>query len=68
MMKFKKDVIPDSFQCPVCGLKLSSYAELRAAELPLHYTNTYTYDPVDYFSIDVDDIIASGYLEEYSNE
>ena len=64
----KRDVIPDSFSCDVCGLRLSSYAELQAANLPLHYTNTYTYDPIEYFSIDVNEIIASGYLEEYSNE
>lgn len=64
----RKDVIPDSFSCDVCGLRLSSYAELQAANLPLHYTNTYTYDPIEYFSIDVNEIIASGYLEEYSNE
>ena len=71
----KKNVIPDSFYCHVCGLRLSSYAELQAANLPLHYTNTYSYDPVDYFSIDVDEIIMSdayqdyrSYREEYSNE
>ena len=64
----KKDVIPNSFSCNVCGLKLSSYAELQAANLPLHYTNTYTYDPIEYFGIDVDEIVSSGYLEEYSNE
>lgn len=71
----KKNVIPDSFYCHVCGLRLSSYAELQAANLPLHYTNTYSYDPVDYFSIDVDEIIMNdtyrdyrSYREEYSNE
>ncbi len=71
----KKDVIPDSFYCHVCGLRLTSYAELQAAELPLHYTNTYNYDPVEFFSIDVDELIKSdayqdyrAYLEEYSNE
>lgn len=60
----RKDVIPDSFQCSVCGLRLSSYAELKAAELPLHYTNTYTYDPVEYFSIDVGEVLRSNYYDE----
>ena len=60
----RKDVIPESFQCPVCGLKLSSYAELKAAELPLHYTNTYTYDPVEYFSIDVKEVLRSNLYDE----
>ena len=68
----KKDVIPDFFYCHVCGLRLTSYAELQAAELPLHYTNTYNYDPVDFFGIDVEEIIGSDayqdYIAEYSNE
>lgn len=64
----KNNVIPNTFRCNVCGLKLSSYAELQVAGLPLHYTNTYNYDPVDYFSIDLGEIAASGYLDEYSNE
>ena len=64
----KNNVIPNVFHCKVCGLKLSSYAELQAVGLPLHYTNTYYYDPVEFFSIDTGEIASSGYLEEYSNE
>ena len=45
-------------------------SELKLALLVfvIHYTNTYTYDPIEYFGIDIDEIVASGYLEEYSNE
>lgn len=67
-VKVTKTVIPTMFQCDVCGLKLSSYAELQAASLPLHYTNTYEYDPIDYFGIDMDKLSDSGFYEEYSNE
>lgn len=64
----KRDVIPNSFQCDICGLKLSSYGELKVAGLPLHYTNTYTYDPIDYFGIDIHSEDGTDYYEEYSNE
>lgn len=64
----RKDVIPNSFKCDVCNLKLSSYAELKAANLPLHYTTTQTYDPVDYFGIDKKAIAEEFYYEGYSNE
>lgn len=67
----KHDVIPSSFRCYVCGLKLTSYAELQAADLPLHYTNTYEYDPIEYFGIDVEELTRQhleDIAEEYSNE
>lgn len=64
----KKDVIPSSFKCDVCNLKLSSYAELKAANLPLHYTTTETYDPVEYFGIDKESMMEEWYYEGYSND
>lgn len=64
----RKDVIPSSFKCDVCNLKLSSYAELKAAGLPLHYTTTEYYDPVEYFGIDKDSLAEEWYYEGYSNE
>lgn len=63
-----KEVNANTFQCGVCKLHLSSYAELKAAGLPLHYTNTYYYDPTEFFGIDVDSMVAEGFIEEYSNE
>ena len=64
----KKDVMASSFQCEVCKLRLTSYAELKVAGLPLHYTNTYYYDPTEYFDIDIDALREAEYMEEYSNE
>lgn len=64
----KKDVIPSTFKCEVCNLRLSNYAELKAAGLPLHYTTTETYNPVDYFGIDKDSLAEEWYYEGYSND
>lgn len=64
----KKDVTASSFQCEACNLRLTSYAELKVAGLPLHYTNTYYYDPTEYFDIDIDALKEADYMEEYSNE
>lgn len=64
----RKDVIPNLFHCEVCKLHLSSYTELKIAGLPLHYTNTYYYDPTEYFDIDIDSIKEALYYEEYSND
>ena len=64
----RKAITANFFRCDVCKLKLTSYAELKAAGLPLHYTNTYQFDPTEYFGIDVDSAKEIGYAEEYSNE
>lgn len=68
VVEVRKEVTANMFQCDVCNLKLSSYAELKVAGLPLHYTNTYQYDPTEYFGIDIDYLRETGYIEEYSNE
>ena len=64
----KKNIIPNSFKCDVCNLRLSSYAELKAAGLPLHYTTTERYDPVEYFGIDKSTLAEEWYYEGYSND
>lgn len=64
----RKDVTASFFQCDVCKLRLSSYAELKSANLPLHYTNTYHYDPTEYFDIDIDSMLEADYFEGYSND
>lgn len=68
VVEVRKEVTANMFQCEVCKLKLTSYAELKAAGLPLHYTNTYQYDPTEYFEIDMEYLKEAGYWEEYSNE
>lgn len=67
-VEVKRDVTANSFQCEVCKLRLTSYAELKIAGLPLHYTNTYYYDPTEYFDFDMEEQRVVDYLEEYSNE
>lgn len=63
----RKEVTASSFQCNVCKLRLNSYAELKCAGVPLHYTNTYYYDPTEYFDIDIEALKEADYAE-YSNE
>lgn len=63
----RKEVTASSFQCNVCKLRLTSYAELKCAGVPLHYTNTYHYDPTEYFDIDIEALKEADYAE-YSNE
>lgn len=64
----RKDITASYFQCDVCKLRLTSYAELKCAGLPLHYTNTYQLDPTEYFDIDLDSFRESFVIEEYANE
>lgn len=68
IVEVRKDVTANLFLCDVCKLKLTTYAELKCAGLPLHYTNTYQYDPTEYFDIDISALQEAGYMEEYSNE
>lgn len=64
----RKDITASHFHCDVCKLHLSSYAELKSAELPLHYTNTYYISPTEYFDIDIDALMEAYPYEEYSND
>ena len=68
VVEVRKDVTASLFVCDVCKLKLTTYAELKCADLPLHYTNTYQYDPTEYFDIDIGALRETDYREEYSNE
>ena len=68
IVEVRKDVTANLFLCDVCKLKLTTYAELKCAGLPLHYTNIYQYDPTEYFDIDISALQEAGYMEEYSNE
>lgn len=63
----RQSVIPTSFSCSACGLTLTSYAELKVANLSDHYTRRTTYTPEEYYGlIDPDDL--ESYMEEYSRE
>lgn len=47
----KQAVLPTSFACTPCGLKLNGYSELAAAGLSAQYFRTTTYSPEDYYGL-----------------
>ncbi len=70
----RQAISPTTFECNACGLKLSGYAELEAANLGNQYMRKTTYTPEEYYGlIDPDNIDEylkdniNNYLE-YDNE
>lgn len=47
----KRPVIPNTFACAACDLKLNGYAELIAANLGDQYTRTTTFSPDEYYGL-----------------
>jgi len=71
----RQAVTPISFECQACGLNLSGYAELEAANLGGQYTRTTTYTPEEYYGLvnekdtyEFDEDAALGHYPEYDNE
>jgi hypothetical protein len=65
-IRVQQAVLPHTFRCSACGLKLSGYAELDSAGLGGHYTRTTTYSPEDYYGlIDPESIDSQQYIDEY---
>ncbi len=61
----RQAVVPQSFRCTACGLKLQGYADLAAANLANQYTRTTRYSPEEYFElINPDDADAVQQLVE----
>jgi hypothetical protein len=66
VIRVRQAVYPTSFSCSACGLKLTGYAELNAADLGGHYTRTTEYAPEEYYGlINPDDFDPTPYIEEY---
>lgn len=67
----KQTVIPRSFSCSACGLKLEGYAQLETADLGGQYQRKTTHSPDEFFGLihpdDVYDYLGS-MEEEYDNE
>jgi hypothetical protein len=67
----KQIVIPRSFSCSACGLKLEGYAQLETADLGGQYQRKTTHSPDEFFGLihpdDVYDYLGS-MEEEYDNE
>jgi hypothetical protein len=69
----RQAVSPRSSCCSACGLKLTGYAELDAAQLGGQYTRTRTYSPEEHYGlIDPDTFNFEEYLadrfRDYDNE
>lgn len=61
----KQEVIPSSFECAACDLKISGYSKLVACGLGNTFTKTSHYDAAEYFGIDQD---YDRMMEEDNNE
>jgi hypothetical protein len=62
----RQSVSPRMFSCSACGLSLTGYAQLGAADLGGIYTRRTTYSPEDYYGlIDPDSADMTKYVEQY---
>lgn len=50
----RQTILPSSFDCSACGLKLVGYSKLNAAGFGDTFTATARYDPAEYFEIGPD--------------
>ncbi len=66
MIVVRQSVLPRSFWCSACGLKLQGYAELHVANLGGQYTRTTRYSPEEYYGlVDPETADLSPYMEKY---
>ncbi|WP_353189917.1 hypothetical protein [Pandoraea pnomenusa] len=63
----RQPMLPSSFECTACGLKIVGYSKLSACGLGGTFTSTSTFEPVDYFEDDFQSQYAAS-LEEDNNE
>jgi hypothetical protein len=47
----RQSVIPTSFSCEACGLKLNGYGELTAANIADHFTHRINYSPEEFYEL-----------------
>lgn len=70
----EKRVLPKSFRCFVCDLRLNNFTEMHIANLGAIYTINETEDPIEYFGIvpeehvDVEELMREHYADEYMDE
>lgn len=60
----KQSMLPSSFECTACGLKILGYSKLVACELGNTYTATNHYLPMDYFGIDIEEEMRAAMFED----
>jgi transcription elongation factor Elf1 len=49
----KQEFLPSKFECTACGLKISGLPQLHVCGLASPYTSTKSYDPADYYAVEV---------------
>ena len=54
-VKEKQSMLPSSFECMACGLKVSGYSKLKACGLGDMFVSTSHYDPVEFFGINIEE-------------
>jgi hypothetical protein len=60
----KQTMLPSSFGCVACGLKISGYSKLIACGLGNTYVSTNHYDAVEYFEIDIEEEMRNMMYED----
>ncbi len=60
----KQTMLPASFECTACGLKISGYSKLVACGLGNTYVSTNHYDAVEYFEIDLEEEMRNMMYED----
>jgi hypothetical protein len=60
----KQTMLPSSFGCVACGLKISGYSKLVACGLGNTYVSTNQYDAVEYFEIDIEEEMRNMMYED----
>lgn len=60
----KQTMLPSSFGCVACGLKITGYSKLVACGLGNTYTSTSHYDAVEYFEIDIEEELRNLMYED----
>ncbi len=63
----RQTMLPSTFECIACGLKISGHSKLIACNLGDSYTSMCTYDVVDFFNIDLEEEMR-GMYEDDNNE
>lgn len=66
LIVLRQPMLPSSFECKACGLKIVGYSKLSACGLGGTFTSTSYTDPVDYFEDDFRDRFSG--MDEDNNE
>lgn len=48
----RQSMLPSSFECIACGLKILGFSKLSACNIGDSFTSTYSYDATEYFAIE----------------